>query len=336
MSDLTTTPTAAPHLSRLRVDPVRLGARAVIGPGLALLLVSVVAVLYRDHSGVQCTSVEVQNLCSAIRGAPHYLLALAAGTILFLALDARSRAALSGRLLSAGLQVRGPALQLLGAALALAPVLVLSADSLAARFPVVAGALIAGGLAIGGGALVTLMPGAAWIGWLKDTRARIVLVLAGMLVLTLWFRLLSAGVEIAALTDLTYYGAAALLLILGQPVTANPDLRIFGIGEFHIDVIAACSGIEGLLLVTAAAFLFAIHRRGRLRQVRFWLLLLPAALIASLVLNIVRIALLVVIGAYVSPTHALNGFHDYAGWIAFSGLVLGIVAAGTSRFFTRS
>src|SRR5690606_29514114 len=39
-----------------------------------------------------------------------------------------------------------------------------------------------------------------------------------------------------------------------------------------------------------------------------------------------RIAVLVSIGAHISPEMAVRGFHSQAGWIAFLGVALGLMA----------
>ncbi|MEY8839189.1 exosortase E/protease, VPEID-CTERM system, partial [Cribrihabitans sp. XS_ASV171] len=43
-------------------------------------------------------------------------------------------------------------------------------------------------------------------------------------------------------------------------------------------------------------------------------------------LNVLRIAILIMIGAWISPEHALNGFHSYAGWLLFTLLAIGVLA----------
>ena len=53
--------------------------------------------------------------------------------------------------------------------------------------------------------------------------------------------------------------------------------------------------------------------------------------------NAARIAALVLIGARWSPSVACGGFHSQAGWLAFLGVGLGLVAASRrSSFFARS
>jgi exosortase E/protease (VPEID-CTERM system) len=63
-------------------------------------------------------------------------------------------------------------------------------------------------------------------------------------------------------------------------------------------------------------------------------LLLPIGGALIWLLNAARIAILILIGAWASPSVALGGFHSQAGWIAFLGVSLGLVAASRrSTFF---
>jgi exosortase E/protease (VPEID-CTERM system) len=64
------------------------------------------------------------------------------------------------------------------------------------------------------------------------------------------------------------------------------------------------------------------------RDLRFpnVLLLLPIGIATIWVLNALRIALLVSIGAHVSPTVAIQGFHSQAGWISFLFVTLSLIA----------
>ena len=65
-----------------------------------------------------------------------------------------------------------------------------------------------------------------------------------------------------------------------------------------------------------------------------WLLPLGATLVLSG--NVVRLSLLILIGAYVNPDLADNGFHSKAGWVLFCGIALALAAAGhRSRYFSR-
>lgn len=77
----------------------------------------------------------------------------------------------------------------------------------------------------------------------------------------------------------------------------------------------------------AFAFLYLLLFRAELRVGRFLLVMVPAALMLSWAFNVVRISVLVAIGAHFSPALAVGGFHSYAGWMAFTLLALALLVA---------
>ena len=101
------------------------------------------------------------------------------------------------------------------------------------------------------------------------------------------------------------------------------DPQTFTIGTQHFNVIIAqsCSGLEGLglVLVFTTLWLWYFRKESRFPHA---LLLVPSALIAVWVLNILRIAALVLIGNAGAPDVAMIGFHSQAGWIAFTAVAL--------------
>lgn len=128
----------------------------------------------------------------------------------------------------------------------------------------------------------------------------------------------------------TFHSVALLLSAIGfAPFVDAADVLV-GVGDFAVTVGASCSGVQGLILVffTTIACL-AIHWRS-LRLPRA-LILLPIALGLAWSLNVVRIAILILIGDLVSPELAVGGFHSYAGWILFV-LLSGLVFIMASRW----
>ena len=67
------------------------------------------------------------------------------------------------------------------------------------------------------------------------------------------------------------------------------------------------------------------------REIRFprALLLIPCALACAFLLNVVRIAALILIGNAGAPEVAFVGFHSQAGWIAFTLVALGFSVLAT-------
>lgn len=119
----------------------------------------------------------------------------------------------------------------------------------------------------------------------------------------------------------TFYLSRAMLQVLFPEVIARPDDLIIGTPEFHAKIEAGCSGLEGIGLVATYTLGFLWLKRAELRFPQaFWLV--PAGLVAIWLCNAVRVALLVVIGTYLSPAVAVRGFHSQAGWIAFTVISL--------------
>jgi exosortase E/protease (VPEID-CTERM system) len=196
-------------------------------------------------------------------------------------------------------------------------------------FPVLC---LGAGMAATGG-LFWLAPPAAWAGWLRGRVASIgaicgfaaaipgVVVLAG----PLW--------TVQALTDVTFIAVFVMLRLFSDAVVVNPDRYIIGTDGFLVEVADSCSGIEGLVLISAFLVLYVVLFRDELRLRRFGLVIWPLALLASWVFNTVRITALILIGAHVSPELAVNGFHSFAGWIMFTGLAVGVlIVVNRSRY----
>ena len=129
--------------------------------------------------------------------------------------------------------------------------------------------------------------------------------------------------------------AAQLLRFIYAEVSVDPNDLVIGAKSFSVQISPGCSGYEGLglVLVFVSCFLWRFRR-----ELRFPLavLLLPAALLAIWLANGVRIAALVAIGASISESVALGGFHSQAGWLAFNFVALAVMATGlNSSFFAR-
>jgi exosortase E/protease (VPEID-CTERM system) len=118
------------------------------------------------------------------------------------------------------------------------------------------------------------------------------------------------------LSTITFNAAASLLQWLYTDLVVEPGQRIIGIDDFLVSIATVCSGYEGIgLVLTFTGFYLFIFRK----DFRFphCLLLLPLGVTAIWSFNILRIAVLLVIGAEISPELAVGGFHSMAGWIGF-------------------
>jgi exosortase E/protease (VPEID-CTERM system) len=137
------------------------------------------------------------------------------------------------------------------------------------------------------------------------------------------------------LADATLRLSFYILYAFEPSVWIDLPSQTMGLAGFNVWINSYCSGYEGVGLVLASLGLYIAAFRKKLRFPHV-LALLPLAGLTVWVLNAVRIAALVAIGAYVSPDLAIDGFHSQAGWIAFLGVTtLFILIAHGSSYFRR-
>jgi exosortase E/protease (VPEID-CTERM system) len=138
------------------------------------------------------------------------------------------------------------------------------------------------------------------------------------------------------LSDATFSLTASLLqLTHGEVVTVDSAAKVLGIGDFLVNIAPACSGYEGIGLITAFTLIYVWVHRQTLKFPRA-LLLFPLGALAIWLLNVVRIAVLVTLGHHWSAEVAVGGFHSQAGWITFILTSLALLwLAGNSRYFSR-
>lgn len=137
----------------------------------------------------------------------------------------------------------------------------------------------------------------------------------------------------SSLGPLTLYAVAWLLHLVVDPVFVDAEDLLIGTLHFQALIAPECSGFEGIgLIVTFLGGYMAVDR-GSLRFPHV-LALLPVAVITVWCANALRIALLILVGSYVSPAIALGGFHSKAGWLFFCAIALSFVAlTRRSRYF---
>jgi exosortase E/protease (VPEID-CTERM system) len=123
--------------------------------------------------------------------------------------------------------------------------------------------------------------------------------------------------------DVTFWLVAAILRPLVSVVSTDWSRHVIGSDRFAVEIAGSCSGWEGLGLVAIFTMLSLWLAR---REYRFpaALTLIPIAMVLTFGLNAVRIAALILIGDRGFPAVAIGGFHSQAGWIAFSGVALGV------------
>lgn len=130
--------------------------------------------------------------------------------------------------------------------------------------------------------------------------------------------------------------AHALLTVVTKKTIYRPDELIVGTEPFQVLVEARCSGYEGIGLAFAFLSLYLYLFRAQLRFPRA-LFIVPIGVLIVWLVNAVRITALILVGTWISPDVAMEGFHSQAGWLAFCAISLGLVyVLQSASFFRRS
>jgi exosortase E/protease (VPEID-CTERM system) len=123
---------------------------------------------------------------------------------------------------------------------------------------------------------------------------------------------------------LTFSLVSRLLAPMLPALTADPTTLVLSTDHFAVQVAEVCSGLEGIGLMLAFCGAYLIYFRREYIFPRA-LLLIPAGVAAIFLLNVLRIAALILIGNAGFPDIAIYGFHSQAGWIAFNTVACGLV-----------
>lgn len=137
------------------------------------------------------------------------------------------------------------------------------------------------------------------------------------------------------LGDLTLTLVYQMLSLIFADVYIDFSQRILGVGDFLVAVAQQCSGYEGIGMITVFTTLYLYVFRSEFNFPKaLWLF--PIGIIAIWLFNLIRIVVLVSIGARISPEVAINGFHSQAGWLSFLAVSLGLLTlAYRTTFFTN-
>ena len=136
-------------------------------------------------------------------------------------------------------------------------------------------------------------------------------------------------------TAATFHLVRLILQSILPGLAADPATQVLGTQSFGVEILAYCSGLEGmsLILVFTIAWLWYFRQEYRFPRA-LWLV--PLGLTLMFALNAVRIAVLVLIGNAGHAEVAEYGFHSQAGWIAFNAVAVGIAAwSRRSRWLNR-
>ncbi len=179
--------------------------------------------------------------------------------------------------------------------------------------------------------VVTWLLSLAPVSWWSDLwrREKGPAILAALVAVMAWAIAYSSQELWDPLSRITFETSAWLLGWFYADVIVIPPELILGTGDFVVRINAACSGYEGIGLVTAfLAFYLSIYRD----EFRFphALLLFPIGIASIWGFNSIRIVALIAIGAEWSRDIALGGFHSQAGWIAFT-IVAAALLVGAHR-----
>ena len=209
-------------------------------------------------------------------------------------------------------------LQLLGFLLILSPLLP-GGPSFSGAAPALF-AWSAGCLLAGIGTLFWLMPLARWMALFRKDGLVIALVAAAGLAAPDIVTEADKAWAWSGLTYVTFASVAWILSAFGD-VYADPAGYVIGLDGFLVWIGQACSGIQGLALIAVFLALYFLLQRRELNFRRAWVLV-PIGLASSFVLNVARIAVLILVGASGSPELAVGGFHSHAGWLLFTILCI--------------
>ncbi len=146
---------------------------------------------------------------------------------------------------------------------------------------------------------------------------------AGMLV---WRAAAAAEGLWGVLTGSTLHAVGWMVGVLRHDAILDAGEAVVGAGRFEVAIAPVCSGVNGIGLVAVFQSLWIALARSRLRFPRA-LLLLPAGALLAFAANVVRITLLVLLGAAGLERVAWASFHSKLGWLLFIAIALGSVAA---------
>jgi exosortase E/protease (VPEID-CTERM system) len=185
-------------------------------------------------------------------------------------------------------------------------------------------------LATGASMAFVAAPLSFWRRLLRLTPIEIAVAVAGACVAVGAGRLAQEGWS--SLSSATLALSHWFLTLYEPNVLYDNAQRILGVGDFKVQVFGPCSGYEGVALIVAflPIYMWVFRRDLRFPNV---LLLFPIGITAIWVLNALRIAFLVSIGAHASPVVAVQGFHSEAGWISFLAVTLSCIAVSRQMDF---
>lgn len=165
---------------------------------------------------------------------------------------------------------------------------------------------------------------------------------------TLFFSFLLSSITAVSFKDISIEGFVSYSLLeptiffmsqyftwLGMDLVADIQSKVIGINSFMVEVGPACLGYKGMGILTFLIGFYLYRFKDVLRFPNV-LLIFPVILILLLLTNSLRMVLLLLVGAYISPEIASIGFHSAAGWINIFAIgFLALYCLTRLSFFTR-
>lgn len=307
---------------------------ALVALALVLAELLILSLTYQQNFVFSCKHAAPELFCRFAGRIVPRTLAVMAGLVLF----ALARPHLIKSLFHSG-QIRPvPAIlmNLVGFGLIMLPWPVISDASSSAMVGFAILCWIGGGVLCAAGALQLLSPSQGWIRLLGAHWKT----LGALIVFALALPELTDAIQpmwrFDVVSDITFSAVAWILQSVGYDLYANSIEKVIGAGDFLVLIGPKCSGVEGFALISAFVTIYLLLFRADLRFPRA-LLLYPIAILTSWLFNILRIAVLLMIGLEVSPSLAIGAFHSHAGWLSFTVLSVGLILVSrTVPFFTNA
>lgn len=301
---------------------------------LAIVELLAIIVAYQLVSSIECRLTDAEMACRAIRTLPVRAFAILAIVFLFFRLRPKSYLHLGGALETRAGSQLWLGLHGFGFALIFLPLWIYGADEMNRSIAPSLAIMLLGAAISATGFLLWMTPFRNWVGWLKSDHFYLPLTLVGAALVPDLAEALRPLWNLTSISDATFALVFLTLSLFSNDIIVDPARYIIGLEGFNVQVGLQCAGVEGVSLLAIFMALYATLMRGKLGQKRFWLVLFPLATLASWAFNIIRISILILIGARLSAEHALNGFHSYAGWLLFTCLALAILfVAHNMRWF---
>ncbi|MEM7320025.1 MAG: exosortase E/protease, VPEID-CTERM system [Pseudomonadota bacterium] len=300
-------------------------------PRLKLLILIAIAelfavvVVYQLLASIECRLTDMETACRALRSMTARGLAFFAFVSLFFWIRPASYRLLSDFARNHPGRRHWLVLHLVGLILIFLPLPFFGADGIMLNIAETLTVMVLGGILAAAGGFFWTTAATNWFTWLRSDGYLLPLVLLGALVVPDLADLMQPLWGLQILTDVTFVLVALTLSAISPDVWADLSVHAIGMEGFIVRVGRPCSGVEGIALITVFMALYSVLMRGTIRQGRYWFVFYPLALLTSWLFNVIRIAALIVVGARISPEHAVNGFHSYAGWLMFTLLSLAIL-----------